>query len=223
MPMMSGRDALLQIDAALAEERQRIEGVDQRIKAASDERLELQRARAENLRELARLRVGMIAGGSLAAGLDAADRQVAALLASRPAAQAALEERIQAASQHRSALEAERSAQADALEVASGAVDAAEAVTQAGPPRGRARVPGPAGAHPRGRARCPARRGQGHQQHAGARAEGRVLSRRPAVRIPLGAELRVTGLSRDVPHPVARRQGRSPHRLRRCLLITTLS
>jgi hypothetical protein len=131
MAMMSGRDALLQIDAALGEERRRVEEVDARIKEASERLLDLRRARAEDLRELARLRVGMIAGGGLVAGLDAADRQVAALLASRPAARTAIEARIQAAARQRSALETERAGQADLLEAASEAVDAAEAATQA--------------------------------------------------------------------------------------------
>jgi hypothetical protein len=129
--MLSGRDALLRIDEALGEERRTIEAIDQRIQAASDQLLELARARAEDFRELARLRVGMMAAGRLVAGLDEADRQAAALLASRPAALAALDERIEATSRQRGALEAERAAQAEALEKASAAVDAAEAATQA--------------------------------------------------------------------------------------------
>jgi hypothetical protein len=129
--MISGRDALLQIDQALAEERRRIEETDERSKAVSGQLLDLRRARADDLRELARLRVGMIAGGRLVAGLDEADRQVASLLAARPAAQATLQTRLQGALQQRGALEAERATQADRLEAAAEAVDAAEAATQA--------------------------------------------------------------------------------------------
>jgi len=131
MPMMSGRDALLQIDSAVSEERRKIDEVDQHIQEASDQLIELRKARAEDFRELARLRVGMIAGQRLVAGLAEADRQAAALLASRGTALAALEQRIQAAGRHRSALETERSTQADVLDAASDAVDAVQAATQA--------------------------------------------------------------------------------------------
>jgi hypothetical protein len=60
----------------------------------SDQLLELARARAEDFRELARLRVGLLAAGRLVAGLDEADRQAAALLASRLAALAALDGKV---------------------------------------------------------------------------------------------------------------------------------
>ena len=131
MPMLSGREALLQIDDALGAERRTIEAIDQRIQAASDQLLDLARARAEDFRELARLRVGMLAAGRLVAGLDEADRQAETLLASRPAALAALDGRVEATSRQRSELEAERAAQAEELEKASTAVDKAEAATQA--------------------------------------------------------------------------------------------
>ena len=131
MPMLSGRDALTRIDEALGDEQRRVEEVDRRIEEVSSQLLQLGRARVEDLRDLARLRVGLIAAGGLVSGLDEADRQVAALLASRPAAQAALAERIRANQHQQSALEAERRTQADALEAASDAVDAAEARTQA--------------------------------------------------------------------------------------------
>ena len=91
MPMLSGRDALTRIDEALGDEQRRVEEVDRRIEEVSSQLLQLGRARVEDLRDLARLRVGLIAAGGLVSGLDEADRQVAALLASRPAAQAALD------------------------------------------------------------------------------------------------------------------------------------
>jgi hypothetical protein len=131
MAMLSRPEALLQIERALGQKRHEIGEIDQRIQAASNQLLELARARAEDFRELARLRVGMMAAGRLVAGLDEADRQAAALLASRPADLAALDERIEATSRQRSTLEAERATQAEALEKASAAVDAAEAATQA--------------------------------------------------------------------------------------------
>lgn len=129
--MISGRQTLASIDQAVTSERTRLSEIEQRIQAANTTRLELQQADAEDYRALARTRVDLLAGEELVRHLDQAERQVVALLKSRDAALQALDARIAAAEAERARLETEREDQADRVERAAEAVDAAEADTQA--------------------------------------------------------------------------------------------
>jgi hypothetical protein len=129
--MISGRQTLASIDEALTEERGKLEAVGQRIEAASAALVALQKADAQDYRELAKDRVDLLAGGELAEHIDQAEQQVLALLESREVAARELSERIQTAEARRMALEAERTAQAHEVDRAAEAADEAEAGTQA--------------------------------------------------------------------------------------------
>jgi len=129
--MISGRQTLASIDQALAEERGNTDTVGQRIEALSASLVELQKTDAQDYRELAKVRVDLLAGGQLVQHIDQAEQQVIALLKSREVAARELTERIQAAEAERAALEAERTAQANEVDRAAEAVDEAEARTQA--------------------------------------------------------------------------------------------
>jgi len=129
--MISGRQALASIDQALKEERAKIEEIEQRIEAKSAALVEQRQADTRDYRELARVRVDLLAGGELVRHIDQAERQVLALLKGRETAARELAERIRAAEEARAALEAERTAQAAEVDRAAGAVDQAEAETQA--------------------------------------------------------------------------------------------
>jgi hypothetical protein len=128
--MISGRHALGVIDDSLNQERASIETADTRIAAVSRQLLALQQARVEDIRELARLRVDMMASGNTLSGIDAVERQVAVVLKARQAAEAELDARVPALQHERSGLEAGRETQRQALEEAADALDLAEAATQ---------------------------------------------------------------------------------------------
>ncbi len=129
--MISGRETLSSIEVALTEERGKMDTTGQRIEALSAALVEAQKADAEDYRELAKVRVDLLAGGRLVRHIDQAEQQVLALLESRKVAARALTERIQAAEAARAALEAERTAQANEVDRAAESVDEAEARTQA--------------------------------------------------------------------------------------------
>ena len=129
--MISGRHALGVIDDSLNQERASIETADTRIAEISRQLLALQQARVEDIRELARLRVDMMASGNTLSGIDAVERQVAVVLKARQAAEAELDARIPALQDERNGLEAGRETQRQAVEEAADALDLAEAATQA--------------------------------------------------------------------------------------------
>ncbi len=128
--MISGRQTLASIDQALTEERAKLDAVEQRIAAISSTLVEQQKADAQDFRELARVRVDLLAGGDLVQHIDQAEQQVLALLKSRDAAAQDLAARIRASEDERKVLETERAAQADVVDRAAEAVDEAEARTQ---------------------------------------------------------------------------------------------
>ena len=81
--MISGRHALGVIDDSLNQERANIETADTRIAEVSRQLLALQQARVEDIRELARLRVDMMASGNTLSGIDVVERQVAVVFKAR--------------------------------------------------------------------------------------------------------------------------------------------
>ena len=129
--MIPGRNTLASIEAETTREHQTIEDLDRRLAGGSSRLLEAGKEQTAAYRELARLRVGSLASGAVAAKLDAAEQQVTALLRGREAAGKALADEVRTAEATRTSLQAQRASQAEALEVAAGAVDAAEARTQA--------------------------------------------------------------------------------------------
>jgi hypothetical protein len=129
--VISGRQALASLDGAFGDERNKMDALAQRIEALSASLVEQQKADAQDFRELAKVRVDLLAGGQLVQHIDQAEQQVLALLKSREVAARELTERIQAAEGARMTLEAERTAQANEVDRAAEAVDEAEARTQA--------------------------------------------------------------------------------------------
>jgi len=128
--MISGRQTLASIDQALSGERTKMDEVEQRIEATSASLVERQQADARDFRELAKVRVDLLAGGELVKHIDEAERQVLSLLELRKTAAGELTERIRAAEEARKALESERAAQAERVDRAAEAVDEAQANTQ---------------------------------------------------------------------------------------------
>jgi len=129
--MISGRQTLASIEQTIAEERNKTDAVGQRVEALSASLVELQKADAQDYRELAKVRLDHPVGGQLLQHLDRTEQQMLALLERRESAVAELAERINAAEAARTALEAERSNQASDVDRAAEAVDEAEARTQA--------------------------------------------------------------------------------------------
>jgi hypothetical protein len=129
--MISGQQTLTSIDRALSEARGKVAAIEAQIAEANARLTELQQAQTRDYRELAKLRVDLVADGTLIQHLDQAEAQVARLLEQRQAALADLERQIQTAAQARAPLEAERASQAAQVDAAAAKVDAAQARTQA--------------------------------------------------------------------------------------------
>jgi hypothetical protein len=129
--MISGRQTLASIEQTIAEERGKTDAVGQRLEALSAALVELQKADAQDYRELAKVRLDHLAGRHLLQHIDQTEQQVLALLKRRETAAAELAERIEASEAARATLEAERSTQANDVDRAAEAVDETEARTQA--------------------------------------------------------------------------------------------
>ena len=129
--MISGRNAFAFIEDSLNNERNSIDTAERRIAEVGSELLKIQGTRVADYRELARLRVDMMARGNMITSIDVVSRQVAAALEARKAVEARLNTRIDALQSERAALEVERENQRKKLEKAAEALDVAEAATQA--------------------------------------------------------------------------------------------
>lgn len=134
--IISGQQPLASIEAELERERQATDELARRLDDASSRLLAAGKAQVAAYRELARLRVASLAGGTvgasaLPASLEAAEKRVSALLRRREADATALTAAINAARVAKTALETERATRAKAVENAAAAVDAAEARAQA--------------------------------------------------------------------------------------------
>lgn len=127
--MISGRRALGDIKRALKEERARLKDIDRRIDEASERALAVDAARADQLAELARVRVGEPKDTGAREHLG--DARVAALLEARRATRAELEAKLDDLENRLSELDGQRDGLVDALETAMAELDVAEAATQA--------------------------------------------------------------------------------------------
>ena len=165
--MVSGRETLADIDQAVTKARNAIASLESQIETVNGKLGAMRQAQTQDYKDLARVRLGLIAESETVRQLDRAEQQVVALLAQRHAALQDLDRQMEAADAALRALEGERSRQAERVNVAAEAVDAAEAKTQAAARRGSG-LPGPAGAGPGGRAGRPARRREGQPQRGGA-------------------------------------------------------
>ncbi len=129
--MITGQQTLASIDGALTEARGKVTDIEAQIAAATTRLTELQQAQTADYRELAKLRVDLVADGKLIKHLDQAEAQVARLLEQRQGGLADLEGQIKAAQAARAPLATERTGLAAAVEAAAAAVDGAQAKTQA--------------------------------------------------------------------------------------------
>lgn len=129
--MISGRELLGRIEAALQQGQQQLAEVDRAIAELKQQLLQAEQQRAGALRNLARIRVGRLASGDLVDRIDHSEGQVVELLQRRQSQGDELERRLGDVRRRADALQARRSAAVDALEQAADAVDQAEAVTQA--------------------------------------------------------------------------------------------
>lgn len=129
--MISGRQALAEIVGAERQQQGELNGLDQKLDQLGTQLLELEQRRAEDYRALARVRVDLVDDGTLSSALDAAERQVAAVLAQRDTAMQALAEELEQSNKAREALGRERELRADAVDAANARIDEAEAATQA--------------------------------------------------------------------------------------------
>jgi hypothetical protein len=129
--MISGRQTLDLLDKARSSERAELGRIEQECDALNARHDEQRQALIRDYRELARLRIDGMARETLVQQLDAAERQVLALLARRREAEAALDLRIAEANATERVLKEERAAQSAAVDEAAKAVDEAEARTQA--------------------------------------------------------------------------------------------
>lgn len=128
--MVSGRETLADIDQAVTQARAAIASLESRVESVNGKVGELRRAQTQDYRDLAGVRLGLIADTATVQLLDRAERQVLALLAQRNGAVGDLDRQIQAASLALQTLETERGAQAERVNAAAEVVDAAEAKTQ---------------------------------------------------------------------------------------------
>ena len=129
--MISGRNTLGFIEDSLNNERGSIDTAERRIAEVSSQLLKLQGTRIADYRELARLRVDMMAKGNMMTSIDVVSRQVAAALEARKTVEARLDDQIDSLQGDRAALEEEREYQRQVLEKVAEALDVAEAATQA--------------------------------------------------------------------------------------------
>ncbi|MDJ0739214.1 MAG: hypothetical protein QNJ91_05830 [Gammaproteobacteria bacterium] len=128
--MISGRQALGSIDQSLNAARAEIAAVQQQVTEASERVLALQQAQADDYRALARIRVDELRERDVIEHLDAAERQVIALLEKRTEAFDELKRSADENQALRDTHEARRREQAARLDAAVAAVDEAEQVTQ---------------------------------------------------------------------------------------------
>jgi len=129
--MISGQQTLASIDGALSEERGKIGRLDEEIAGLNGRLAEQQQAQAQDYRDLARVRVDLLASERVVQRIDDVERQVVALLARRKEAVEELGRGVAAAEGAISSLEDERAAQAAVVDAAVKSVDEAEARTQA--------------------------------------------------------------------------------------------
>lgn len=128
--MILGRNTLNTIEHALIKEQKKIAMTDGHFAEASNRLISLQTEQANDFKELARLKVGLLASGKIISRIDDAEQQVLNLLHARERSIAELGDAIEKSLLARKPFEDERSQQADKVEQAAMAVDEAEAETQ---------------------------------------------------------------------------------------------
>ncbi len=128
--MISGRQTLGSIEAALREQQAKIKQAENKLTDLGDQRLEIDKTTVENLRTLARQRVDFIASGSVLSAFDESESRVMQLLKQRRQKALELDQQIARHEAQQETLQQQRGSQADRLEQATTALDEAEARTQ---------------------------------------------------------------------------------------------
>ena len=128
--MDTGRQTMTSIYKTLQQAQQQVQEVEERIQQATDEVVQLDRSAADRYRDLARLRVNLLAAGKIVQALDAGEQRVMQLLQVRKQAFDELLGKVSDSGQQRLTLEAERNQQSLRVDEAAERLDKAEAATQ---------------------------------------------------------------------------------------------
>ncbi len=128
--MISGRSTLGTFEQALAEIRQKLEEVDKQTNELTNRQLALEQEDLADYRQLARLRVDLLATEKAQSSLDEAERLTKALLEKRQIELAVIGEEITAAKKKGEEIALRREEQAAAVAALSDQIDNAEKMTQ---------------------------------------------------------------------------------------------
>jgi len=126
----SGTQALGSIDDALQSARSQAKSVEQSIELTTQRLLGLEREEIEHFRELARIRVGLLASREILTHLDESEQTTVRMLDERIQAQAKLAQQLRESETRQQSLEEKRDQQSQRVDRAETALDQAEAVTQ---------------------------------------------------------------------------------------------
>lgn len=129
--MISGRQALQQIEQAIAQARREEARVETALRGTAEEAARLRVQRMEAFRELARLKLDTMTRGGVVDELDAAEREALRIIESRRRALESLSERRKRAEQAVEQREAERHRRAAELETALKSLDDLRAKVEA--------------------------------------------------------------------------------------------
>ncbi len=128
--MLSGRNALQNINLTLQQLHQQVDESDRQIQQTSDNLLSLQQQQTKNYRQLATIRLDNIISGEVVAGLETADSRVRELLQKRSEALSELSTRLENARSDQQLLEQQRETQGDRVAAAATALDEQETTTR---------------------------------------------------------------------------------------------
>lgn len=128
--MLSGRQALQNINLTLQQLHQQVDQSSRQIQLASESMLELRQQQAQRYRKLAKIRLDNIISGDVVAGLETADLRVRELLQIRSDALSDLSARLESARNDQQQLEQRRESQSDHVAAAASALDDQETTTR---------------------------------------------------------------------------------------------
>jgi hypothetical protein len=128
--MLSGRNALQNINLTLQQLHAQVDESDRQIQQSSDSMLSLQQQQTQNYRQLAKIRLDNIIRGEVVAGLETADLRVRELLQIRSESLSALSTRLKNARSDQQQLEQQRNTQGDQVAAAATALDDQETTTR---------------------------------------------------------------------------------------------
>lgn len=128
--MLSGRNALQNINLTLQQLHAQVDESDRQIQQTSDSMLNLQQQQTQNYRQLAKIRLDNIISGEVVAGLETADIRVRELLQIRNEALSDLSIRLEHSRSNQHQLELQRETQADLVAAAATALDDQETTTR---------------------------------------------------------------------------------------------